>query len=224
MDAQTCLKKLQYTGVLSFATVDAQGNPQVRCISAIHFEPNALYFFTAQGKAFCQELLRDGRVQILGYTRYKEMIRLSGRATPVPAEEQKVYIDQIFSEQPYLSHVYPGETRRIGRVFCIRDMAIEYFNLGVRPIFRAVYRVGSVRLSAKGFRITDACTGCGACATVCPQQAILPGMPYGIVQAHCLHCGSCQKSCPSQAIMRRTDEDEEAENPFKRAALDGEAL
>ena len=54
MDAQTCLKKLQYTGVLSFATVDAQGNPQVRCISAIHFEPNALYFFTAQGKAFCQ--------------------------------------------------------------------------------------------------------------------------------------------------------------------------
>ena len=28
MDAKTCLKKLEYVGVLAFATVDAQGNPQ----------------------------------------------------------------------------------------------------------------------------------------------------------------------------------------------------
>ena len=50
MDAQTCLKKLGYVGVLSFATVDSEGNPQVRNISAIHYEPDATYFFTAQGK------------------------------------------------------------------------------------------------------------------------------------------------------------------------------
>ena len=35
MDAETCLKKLQYVGVLAFATVDEKGNPQVRNISAI---------------------------------------------------------------------------------------------------------------------------------------------------------------------------------------------
>lgn len=44
MDAQTCLNKLRYVGVLSFATVDGEGNPQVRNISAIHYEPDALYF------------------------------------------------------------------------------------------------------------------------------------------------------------------------------------
>ena len=55
MDAETCLKKLQYAGVLAFATVDAQGNPQVRNISAIHYEPEALYFFTARGKDFCRK-------------------------------------------------------------------------------------------------------------------------------------------------------------------------
>ena len=38
-------------------------------------------------------------------------------------------------EQPYLANVYPGETREIGIVFEIRDGAIEYFHLGVRPIF-----------------------------------------------------------------------------------------
>ena len=72
MDAQTCLKKLQYVGVLAFATVDAHGLPQVRNISAIHYEPDALYFFTAKGKDFYRELLADGHVQVLGYTKYKE--------------------------------------------------------------------------------------------------------------------------------------------------------
>lgn len=75
MDAKICLQKLQYVGVLAFATTDEQGGPQVRNISAIHYEPDAIYFFTARGKDFCRELLADGRVQVLGYTRYKEMIR-----------------------------------------------------------------------------------------------------------------------------------------------------
>ena len=88
MDAQTCLKKLQYVGVLDFATVGPDGAPQVRCISAIHYEPDALYFFTARGKGFCKQLLRDSRVQILAYTRFKEMIRVTARAVPVPDGQQ----------------------------------------------------------------------------------------------------------------------------------------
>ena len=80
MDMQTCLKKLQHVGVLSFATIGMDATPQIRCISAIHYEPDAFYFFTARGKEFCRELLHDGHVQILAYTRYKEMIRVSARA------------------------------------------------------------------------------------------------------------------------------------------------
>lgn len=89
MEATTCLQKLQYVGVLAFATVDAHGNPQIHNISAIHYEPDAMYFFTAKGKDFCMEPLANGRVQILGYTKYKEMIRLSARAVPVHESEQK---------------------------------------------------------------------------------------------------------------------------------------
>ena len=33
MNAKTCLEKLKLVGVLSFATVDADGAPQIRCIS-----------------------------------------------------------------------------------------------------------------------------------------------------------------------------------------------
>ncbi len=172
MDAQTCLKKLGYVGVLSFATVDSEGNPQVRNISAIHYEPDAIYFFTARGKAFCKELLDTGMVQILGYTRYKEMIRLTGTAKPVPAEEQERWRERIFQEQPYLANVYPGDTRKIGIIFCIRDMVIEYFHLGVNPIFRESYTIGNGKIAPKGYYITDACISCGNCFENCPVSAI----------------------------------------------------
>ena len=204
MDAQTCLKKLGYVGVLSFATVDSSGSPQVRNISAIHYEPDAIYFFTARGKDFCKELLDTEKVQVLGYTMYKEMIRLSGSVKPAPADEQRKWMDVIFSEQPYLSNVYPGDTREIGIIFCIRDMTIEYFNLGVNPIFRKSYTIGSGEIIPKGYEITDACIGCGKCVKVCPQSAIDKGKPSFIHQEHCLHCGNCFENCPVSAIQHRT--------------------
>ena len=164
MDLKTCLKKMQLVGVLAFATVDKDGAPQIRNISAIHYESDALYFYTARGKNFCQELLEDGRVQILCYTKYKEMIRLSGKAYAVHEEEQEKWRDTIFEEQPYLANVYPGNTRSIGIIFCIDQGEVEYFNLGVNPIFRETYSLGNAIIREKGYVITDACIGCG---TIC---------------------------------------------------------
>ena len=203
MDLQTCLKKMQLVGVLAFATVDSEGAPQVRNISAIHYEEKALYFYTARGKNFCRELLADGRVQILCYTRYKEMIRLSGKAYAAADEEQIKWRDKIFEEQPYLSNVYPGETREIGIVFYIDQAEVEYFNLGVNPIFRETYGMGEVTVKEKGYRITDACIGCGTCRKHCPQRCIEEGTPYKIRQNNCLHCGNCYEHCPVKAVERR---------------------
>lgn len=204
MDAKTCLQKLQYVGVLAFATVDEYGAPQIRNISAIHYEPKAMYFFTAKGKDFCRQLLSDGRVQILGYTKYKEMIRLSTRAKPVSEAEQAKWIDTIFAEQPYLSNVYPGDTRQLaGMVFEIANGEVEYFNLGANPIFRESYTIGKGSVTEKGYRITDACIGCGVCMEHCPQWCIKAGTPYQIQQEHCLHCGNCQAVCPAGAVEKR---------------------
>lgn len=204
MDAKTCLQKLQYVGVLTFATVDKHGGPQIRNISAIHYEPETMYFFTAKGKDFCRQLLSDGRVQILGYTKYKEMIRLSAKARPVSEVEQGKWIDTIFAEQPYLSNVYPGDTRKLaGIVFEIVDAEIEYFHLGVNPIFRESYTIGKGTVTGKGYQITDACIGCGTCAEHCPQRCIEAGTPYQIQQEHCLHCGNCHTVCPVQAVEKR---------------------
>lgn len=156
-----------------------------------------LYFFTARGKNFCKELLSDGRGQILCYTKYKEMIRLPGKAYAVPDEEQVKWWDVIFEEQPYLANVYPGDTRNIGIVFCIDKAEIEYFNLSVNPIFRETYLLGNVQVKEKGFLITDSCVGCGKCQTACPQRCIdISTVPAVINQNHCLHCGRCAEVCP----------------------------
>ena len=202
MNLETCLKKMELVGVLAFATVDSEGAPQIRNISAIHYEPQALYFFTARGKDFCRELLEDGRVQILCYTKYKEMIRLSGKAYAVADEEQIKWRERIFEEQPYLSNVYPGDTREIGIIFCIDQGEVEYFNLGVKPIFRETYLLGNGIIKEKGYFITDSCIGCGRCAKNCPQNCIEKGAPYVISQRHCLHCGSCYEKCPVKAVKR----------------------
>lgn len=203
MDLVTCLKKMQLVGVLAFATVDGDGAPQIRNISAIHYEDNALYFYTARGKNFCRELLEDGRVQILCYTRFKEMIRLSGKAYAAAADEQEKWKNIIFEEQPYLANVYPGDTRDIGIIFCIDKAEVEYFNLGVNPIFRDTYTLGDAKTREKGYIITDACIGCGTCERNCPQRCIEEGMPYTIRQNNCLHCGNCYEKCPVKAVVRR---------------------
>lgn len=51
MDAKTCLQKLQLVGTLLFATVDGNGAPQIRCVSAIHFDDESL-------RSVCAEIMR----------------------------------------------------------------------------------------------------------------------------------------------------------------------
>jgi ferredoxin len=46
----------------------------------------------------------------------------------------------------------------------------------------------------------DACTGCGACAEVCPVDAISVDDVAKVDTETCTECGTCVDECPVEAI------------------------
>ena len=49
--------------------------------------------------------------------------------------------------------------------------------------------------------ITDKCTKCGSCESVCPVEAISEGdATYVIDPEKCVDCGQCADQCPVEAI------------------------
>lgn len=200
MNAQNCLAMLRGIRDAAFATVDENGLPQVRMIDVMLAEQQALYFCTARGKAFYRELRRDGHVAVTGMNEKYQMVRLNGIAERL--DEQTSWIDRIFKANPSMNEVYPGDSRYVLEAFCIRAGQVEFFDLGVSPIERALFPFGGARAEPKGFFITEACIGCGKCAAACPQKCIAAGSPYRIEQAHCLHCGLCAELCPSACIIK----------------------
>lgn len=53
------------------------------------------------------------------------------------------------------------------------------------------------------FRINDRCTGCRACATICPTGAIRGERerPHVIDPARCIECGACGVTCRDEAVL-----------------------
>jgi len=75
------------------------------------FEGEKIYFCTARDKDFYAQLMRDGNVVVTGMNREYQMIRLNGKAHRL--DDQKLWIDRIFAENPSMNSVYPDDSRYV---------------------------------------------------------------------------------------------------------------
>jgi ferredoxin len=64
----------------------------------------------------------------------------------------------------------------------------------VNPIFY------SLLVSAKGFRVTDKCIGCGKCRELCPLNNVKIENNRPVWENNCTHCMACICRCPVDAI------------------------
>lgn len=184
--------------IASAATVDAQGRPHSRIINVMIADDEGMYIVTSKGKPFYRQLVETGEVALSAMCPDCQSLKFTGRLRVVGKE----WVDRVFEQNPGMNEVYPGESRYILDAFHIYEGRGEWFDLLHYPISRETFAYGGAEEERSGFVITEACTGCGACAAACPQKCITEGAPYAIADAHCLQCGLCAEICPVGAVKR----------------------
>ena len=201
MDTQHYFDLLREIRDTSMATVAGDGTPRIRIIDTMLTKDEKLYFLTARGKDFYQELMKTGQVAVTGLNKRWETVRLQGKVRNIGHE----CLDEIFEKNPSMNSVYPGDSREILEVFCLYEGQGEYFCLADHPIVRKSFCFGDVPLKQRGYRIGPDCISCGTCVSVCPQGAVEEGTPFRIRQENCLHCGRCFENCPVKAVFHAGD-------------------
>ncbi|MCQ2125383.1 MAG: 4Fe-4S binding protein [Fibrobacter sp.] len=183
----------------TIATIGADGHPQTRIIDMMLWDKAGVYFLTAKGKAFYDQLMEQLYVA-LSATKDKKAISLRGKIENIGSEK----LNEIFDKNTYMQKIYPGETRTALEVFRIYEAQGEYFDISdPSHIVRDSVQIGSPVMQQSGYLVGKDCIGCKLCYSVCPQKCIdISNTPVVINQNHCLHCGRCAEICPKQTIKK----------------------
>ncbi|MCD7828782.1 MAG: 4Fe-4S binding protein [Clostridiales bacterium] len=206
MNTQNALKFLEreiHTVII--ATADDKGLPVTCAVDIMDSDEQGLYFLTAKGKGFYDRLKKSGYVSLTGI---KGGDTLSCTAVSVRGKVCELgngRIEDLIRKNPYMEEIYSTEqSRRALTVFRLYEGSGEWFDLSKKPVERASFVIGNAMEITREFKITEKCTGCGICGTVCPQSCIdFTGVPAVIKQNNCLRCGNCFEVCPQKAVTRK---------------------
>jgi len=182
------------------ATMGADGHPQTRVIDMMHYDEEGVYFLTAKGKAFYNQLMEQGYIAVSA-TKDKKAVSLRGKVKNIGKQN----LDIMFEKNPYMKEIYPDNTREALEVFCLYEAQGEYFDISnPSNVVRENIAIGEQEIVQPGYFVGEECIGCKLCYSVCPQKCIdISKIPVKINQKHCLHCGRCAESCPKQCIKKR---------------------
>ena len=200
------MNSLEYLKVLvenihstTVATIGSDGHPQTRVIDMMLYDENGVYFLTAKGKTFYDQLM-DQQYIAVSATKDKMAISLRGKIRNIGYEK----LNEIFEKNTYMQKIYPDETRSALQVFQLYEAQGEYFDISnPSNIVREGILIGEAEAVKTGYFVGKECIGCKLCYSVCPQKCIdISKKPVEIDQNHCLHCGRCAEICPKQTITK----------------------
>ena len=185
------------------ATVDEAGCPYTAAVDMMDCDETGLYFLTAKGKSLYTRLKQNPHVAL---TALAGETTMTSRACSVRGEVTELgpeRLPHLFEKNPYMADIYPTEaSRKVLTVFKIAKGTGEWFDLSRLPIERADFAFG-MAVRHEGYRVTDACRGCEACAEICPQGCISMDGGKAVIHAEsCIHCGGCFSECVYSAIVR----------------------
>lgn len=201
------MTKMDYLNILvneihstTVATIGSDGHPQTRIIDMMYYDEEGVYFLTAKGKAFYDQLMEQQYVAISA-TKDKIAVSLRGKIKNI----KKKNLDIMFEKNPYMKKIYPGDTKDAIEVFQLYEAQGEYFDISnPSNIVRDTITIGKAEVVQTGYYVGKECIGCKLCYSVCPQKCIdISSVPVSINQNHCLHCGRCAEICPRQCIEKR---------------------
>ncbi len=183
----------------TIATIDEDGRPLTCVIDMMLWDEKGVYFLTAKGKAFYQQLM-DQKYISLSSIKDKRSISLRGKIENIGSEK----LDEIFEKNTYMQDIYPDDTRSALEVFRLYEAKGEFFDISdPKNVTRGSIVIGDAEVKKSGYYVGDACIGCKLCYSVCPQKCIdISTKPVVIDQNHCLHCGRCAEICPKQTIKK----------------------
>ena len=162
------------------ATIGADGHPQTRVIDMMLYDEKGVYFLTAKGKVFYEQLMEQQYIAISAI-KDKMAISLRGKIKNIGYEK----LDEIFEKNKYMQKIYPDDTRS---AHIVRESIV----------------IGEKEVHQTGYFVGEDCIGCKLCYSVCPQKCIdISSKPVVINQSNCLHCGNCAEICPKQCIEKR---------------------
>ena len=183
---------------VSVATIDKDGRPTIRIIDMMYLEDNSLYFLTARGKSFYEEIIKDNFIALSCENHNKSYV-LKGYVEKVDNK----YLDLLLNNNKYILKIYPEKTKNILEVFKISKWSGEYFDITTNPITRLSYSNNMEEVKKGSFFVNDKCTSCKKCITVCPSKCIDYSMGKAYIKdKHCLRCGLCKENCKSNAIEK----------------------
>ena len=94
------------------ATIGTDGHPQTRIIDMMYYDEQGVYFLTAKGKAFYEQLMQQQYVAISA-TKDKQAVSLRGKVINIG----KKNLDIMFDKNPYMKEIYPGIPERHWKYF-----------------------------------------------------------------------------------------------------------